>query len=55
MIELDRLAVGASAFDPPRLIDPAGGSPIPAPLPGGSGAAVVYSVGTTVWVTVQAY
>lgn len=39
----------------PRSIDPAGGSPIPAPLRGGSGAAVVYSVGTTEWATIQAY
>lgn len=53
--QLDRLASGAAAFDAPRLIDPAGGSPIPAPLPGGSGAAVVYSVGNAVWATIQAY
>jgi cysteine-rich repeat protein len=54
-VQLDRLAAGASVFDAPRLIDPAGGSPIPSPLPGGSGAAVIYTVGTTVWVTIQAY
>jgi cysteine-rich repeat protein len=54
-VQLDRLAAGATAFDAPRLIDPAGGSPIPAPLPGGSGAAVVYTVGTSVWATIQAY
>ncbi|XXF75415.1 hypothetical protein P2318_20350 [Myxococcaceae bacterium GXIMD 01537] len=54
-VQLDRLGVGAAAFDAPRLIDPAGGSPIPAPLPGGSGAAVIYTVGTTVWATIQAY
>jgi len=54
-VQLDRLAAGATAFDAPRLIDPAGGSPIPGPLPGGAGAAIVYSVGTTVWVTIQAY
>lgn len=54
-VQLDRLAAGAGAFDAPRSIDPAGGSPIPSPLPGASGAAVIYTVGTTVWVTVQAY
>jgi cysteine-rich repeat protein len=54
-VQLDRLAAGATAFDAPRLIDPAGGSPIPGPLPGGSGAAVVYTVGSSVWVTIQAY
>jgi cysteine-rich repeat protein len=54
-VRLDRLAAGATAFDTPRLIDPAGGSPIPSPLPGGSGAAVIYTVGTTVWVTIQTY
>jgi cysteine-rich repeat protein len=54
-VQLDRLAAGATAFDVPRLIDPAGSSPIPGPLPGGAGAAVVYTVGTTVWATIQAY
>jgi cysteine-rich repeat protein len=54
-VQLDRLASGASAFSTPRALDPAGGSPIPAPLPGGSGAAVVYTVGTSVWATIQAY
>jgi len=43
------------AFDTPRLLDVAGGSPIAAPLPGNQGAVVVYTVGTDVWVTVQAY
>ncbi|WP_437758502.1 EGF domain-containing protein [Sorangium sp. So ce1389] len=54
-VQLDRLPAGAGTFDTPRLIDPAGSSPVPAPLPGGSGAAVVYSVGNTVWATIQAY
>jgi cysteine-rich repeat protein len=54
-VQLDRLAAGATAFDAPRSIDPAGTSPIPSPLPGASGAAVIYTVGTTVWVTIQAY
>ena len=54
-VQLDRLAAGATAFDAPRLIDPAGSSPIPGPLPGAGGAAVIYSVGATVWVTIQAY
>jgi cysteine-rich repeat protein len=54
-VQLDRLPAAATAFDTSRLIAPTGGSPIAAPLPGGSGAAVVYTVGTTVWATVQAY
>ena len=54
-VQLDRLAADSTTFDAPRLIDPAGSSPIPAPLPGGSGAAIAYTVGTAVWVTVQAY
>ncbi|HEY0195570.1 MAG TPA: hypothetical protein VGC42_30865, partial [Kofleriaceae bacterium] len=54
-VQLDRLAAGAAAFDAPRAIDPAGTSPIPGPLPGGSGAAVVYTVGSSVWATIQAY
>lgn len=54
-VQLDRLATGAAAFDAPRLIDPAGGSPVAGPLPGGAGAAVVYTKGTEVWATIQAY
>jgi cysteine-rich repeat protein len=54
-VQLDRLAAGASSFDTPRLIDATGGSPIAAPLPGNGGAAVVYTVGSEVFATVQAY
>jgi hypothetical protein len=58
-IRLDRLGFGASAFDAPRTISAAGRSPVVAPLPGGAGAAVVYTIsgtsGNEVWVTVQAY
>jgi hypothetical protein len=54
-VQLDRLAAGATTFDTPRTIDVAGGSPITAALPGNSGAGVVYTVGTQVFVTVQAY
>jgi hypothetical protein len=58
-IQLDRLAAGASAFDPPRTLAAAGRSPVVAALPGNTGAAVVYTInganGTEVWVTVQAY
>lgn len=54
-VQLDRLPAGAAAFDAPRLIDPAGAWPIASALPGGSGAAVIYTVGSSVWVTVQAY
>lgn len=54
-VQLDRLATGAAAFDLPRLIDPAGRSPVASPLPGGAGAAIVYTVGSGVWVTIQAY
>jgi hypothetical protein len=54
-VQLDRLAAGATTFDTPRAIDATGGSPIAAALPGHSGAAVVYTVGTEVFATVQAY
>lgn len=54
-VQLDRLAAGASSFDTPRLIDATGGSPIAAPLPGNGGAAVVYTVGSEVFATVQTY
>jgi cysteine-rich repeat protein len=54
-VQLDRLAAGATTFDPPRAIDAAGRSPIVAALPGHSGAAVIYTVGTEVWATIQAY
>ena len=54
-VQLDRLAFGAAAFDAPRMLDPAGESPIAGPLPGNQGAAVIYTVGTEVWVTVQVY
>jgi len=54
-VQLDRLATGATTFDAPRSIDTAGGSPIVAALPGASGAAVIYTVGTEVWATIQAY
>jgi len=54
-VQLDRLAAGATTFDAFRPIDVTGGSPIVAALPGNAGAAVVYTVGTEVWVTVQAY
>ena len=54
-VQLDRLATGAAAFDLPRSIDTVGGSPIAGPLPGGAGAAVVYTKGTEVWATIQAY
>jgi hypothetical protein len=45
-VQLDRLAAGATAFDTPRAIDPAGTSPIVAALPGASGAAVIFTIGT---------
>jgi cysteine-rich repeat protein len=54
-IQLDRLPFGAATFDAPRTIAASGGSPIVAPLPGARGAAVVYTVGTEVFATIQAY
>jgi cysteine-rich repeat protein len=54
-VQLDRLAAGATTFDAPRAVDATGGSPIVAALPGNLGAAVVYTIGTEVWATVQAY
>jgi cysteine-rich repeat protein len=54
-VQLDRLAAGTTTFDAPRVLDVTGGSPIVAALPGNTGAAVVYTRGSEVWVTVQAY
>lgn len=54
-VQLDRLPAGATVFDAPRMLDPSGGSPIASPLPGGAGAAVVYTVGSSVWATMHAY
>ncbi|HEY4244448.1 MAG TPA: DUF4215 domain-containing protein [Kofleriaceae bacterium] len=54
-IQLDRLAFGATALDPARSLTPTGTEGVAAPLPGGSGVAVIYTEGTQVWATVQAY
>jgi hypothetical protein len=54
-VQLDRLAFGASAFGTPRLLNATGGSPVAAPLPGNQGAAVVFTIGTEVWATIQTY
>jgi cysteine-rich repeat protein len=54
-IQLDRLPFGGSALDPPRSLHASGTSPVAAPLPGGRGAAVVFTVGSEVYATIQAY
>lgn len=54
-VQLDRLPFNATALDPPRALDPAGKAPVAAPLPGARGAVVIYTVGTSVYATVQAY
>lgn len=54
-VQLDRLAVGATTFDAPRALSSNGGSPIVTALPGNQGAAVVYTVGSSVYATIQAY
>ncbi|MEZ4361528.1 MAG: Ig-like domain-containing protein [Kofleriaceae bacterium] len=54
-VQLDRLGFGASTFDMPRSLSATGGSPVVAALPGNQGAAVVFTVGTEVWATIQAY
>jgi cysteine-rich repeat protein len=54
-VQLDRLPAGTTTFDAARSIDSVGGSPVAGPLPGGAGAAVVYTKGTEVWATIQAY
>lgn len=54
-VQLDRLAHGADAFDTPRAISATGGSPVPAPLPGNQGAALIYTDGTAVYATIQVY
>ncbi len=54
-VQLDRLAAGGSAFDAPRVLHASATSPIVAPLPGNQGAAVVYTVGSEVFATIQTY
>jgi cysteine-rich repeat protein len=54
-VQLDRLAAGASSLSTARSISVTGGSPVAAPLPGGAGAALVYTDGTSVYATIQAY
>jgi hypothetical protein len=54
-IQLDRLGAGATAFDAPRPIVMSGNAPVVSGLPSNDGAAMVYTVGTEVWATVQVY
>lgn len=54
-VRLDRLAAGASSFSTARTLSLTGTSPIVEALPKGQGAAVVYTEGAAVYVTVQAY
>ena|GEM_PF-1929065 len=54
-VQLDRLTAGGSTFDVPRLLHASATSPIVAPLPGNQGAAVIFTVGTEVYTTIQAY
>jgi hypothetical protein len=54
-VQLDRLPAGAATFDAPRSLSATGNSPVAAPLPGGAGSAVVFTDGTAVWATIQAY
>jgi cysteine-rich repeat protein len=54
-IQLDRLALDATAFDVARAISPSGDSPSVAALPGQHGAVVIYSDSFSVWASVQSY
>ncbi len=54
-IQLDRLPAGSSTYDTPRVLAASGTSPVVCGLPGNTGAVVVYTVGTSVYATVQAY
>jgi hypothetical protein len=54
-VQLDRLPIGAGVFDAPRSLSATGTSPIVAPLPGDQGAAVMWTEGATVFVSVQKY
>jgi hypothetical protein len=54
-IQLDRLGAGATAFDAPRPIVMSGSAPVVSGLPSNDGAAMVYTAGTEVWATIQAY
>jgi len=54
-IQLDRLVVDATSFDTARSLGATGSWPIVTALPGNQGAAVVYTDGSSVYVTIQAY
>jgi hypothetical protein len=54
-VQLDRLGAGATTFDSVRVLSASGTSPIAAGLPGSEGAAVVFTVGSEVFATIQAY
>ncbi len=54
-VQLDRLTNGAGSFDAPRSLSATGGSPVAAPLPGQQGAAVIFTDGSSVYVTIQTY
>lgn len=54
-VQLDRLQFGAITFDTARTISATGTSPNVTTLPGSQGAIVMYTEGSQVWLTVQAY
>ncbi len=54
-VQLDRLASGAGAFDAPRALSATGTSAMVTSLPGNQGAAVIYTEGGVVYMTIQAY
>ena len=54
-VQLDQLAFGATSLASPRSLSATGTSPVATPLPGSSGAVVVYTQGSQVWATVQVY
>jgi hypothetical protein len=54
-VQLDRLGAAASTFDTARSVSATGTSPGVAGLPDSTGAALIYTEGTQVYVTIQVY
>jgi cysteine-rich repeat protein len=54
-VQLDKLPAGTTTFATARSLSATGTSPIASALPGGAGVAVVFTKGTEVYATIQAY
>jgi len=54
-VQLDRLPFGSTSLEVSRTLSNTATSPNAGPLPGGLGVVVIYTEGSQVWATVQAY